>query len=294
MTSSLSEWLVLFADRLFADWMTACLIEWPYHRLNYWFTVWLHLTEWLPDWLHDLTDWMVGLQTVCWINDCLIDWMTLSSTELLVHRLTAFDWMTAWLITWPHRLNDWFTDGFFDWMTAWMFGLQTVCWLNDCLNVWFTDGLSTEWLPDWLVYRRFVDWMTAWMFGLQTVCWLNDCLTDWFTDGLLTEWLPDWLNELIRDWIIGSRPDCLLTEWLSDWLNDVTDWMSVLLIKWLLTKWLPGWVNYRLTDSEWLTGLWANCLLSQWPPDRTTERLANWMAGLLNEWLQMAINISNI
>jgi hypothetical protein len=159
-TEWLPEWLVY---RRFVDWMTAWMIEWPYHRLNYWFTLWLHLTEWLPDWLHDLTHWMIGLQTICWLNDCLTDWMNLSETELLVHGLTI-----CWL---NDRMTDLMTSP-----TECLSHWSNVCWLNDYLVQWITDSLN---LNDWFMGQLLVELMTAKQ-------------TDWTTgklNGRVTEWM---------------------------------------------------------------------------------------------------------
>jgi hypothetical protein len=287
MNDLLALWMTnWFPDRLFADWMT-CLIEWPYQRLNYWFTVWLYLTECLPDWLNDLiSDWIIDSRSDCiWLNVCQTDRMTLSATELLAHGLTVFDWMTAWLIEWPYqRLNcwfmiwmcdDWMTAGLNDLISDWIIDARSDCiWLNVCLTDWMTSS-ATELLVHGLTV---FDWMSAWLIE-----WPYQRLNYWFTVWLyLTEWPPDWLNELTSDWIVGSRSDCLLTEWLPGWLNELTNWMSGLQTSCLLTKWQPGWLNCRLTDSERLTTYGPTPC---WVNDRLTDRLNDWQTEWQGCWM---------
>ena len=148
-------------------------------------------------------------------------------------------------------------------LSEWLAG-QSLCWLNDCLTDWMTLSAT-----ELLVHGLTVDWMTAWLTGLQTICWLNDCLTDWMTLSA-TELLVHGLTVF----------DCK-----TSWLNHLFDWMFGLQTNCLSTKWPHVWLNYRLTDSGRLTVLWADTLFSQWPTDRPNERLANWMSGLLKEWL---------
>ena len=165
--------------------------------------------------------------------------------------------MTAWLITRPHWLNDWFTDGL---LTEWL-----PDWWNDLISEW-------HWFTAWLTPDRMTAWLITWPH------WLND----WFTDGLLTEWLHDWLNDLITDWIISSRSDCLLTEWPPDWLNDLTNWMNVWQTSCLLTKRVSGWFNYRsLILNYWLAYGPTPCSGN----DRLTVQLNGWQTEWQGYWM---------
>jgi hypothetical protein len=163
-----------------ADWMTACLIEWPYHRLNYWFTVWLYFNEWLPDWLHELTDWLIT-----WTH-CLTDYMN-SLTDWL-HELTD------WLITWTHWLTDYMNS-----LTDWLVHRRFVDWM-------------TDWLIEWLqqLYVRFVDQLFVEKMNTLLIelpihwFWTTDCLMGRL---ILSQWPPDRPTEGLVNWMTGVPND---------------------------------------------------------------------------------------
>ena len=90
----------------------------------------------------------------------------------------------------------------FNWFTACLLDqlIYFNNWQTDRLTIWWTNGLATY---------RLSNWLTA-QVTVPLANWLADWLTDWLTNRP-TDWLADWLTDQLADWLV---------EWLTVWLID--------------------------------------------------------------------------
>ena len=68
-----------------------------------WLTVWLHVSDWMVDWLMDVSVWLINS-----LAHYLNSWLTGGLTVWLTKK-----WMA-------HYLNGWLTDGRGVWFINWL------------------------------------------------------------------------------------------------------------------------------------------------------------------------------